>query len=80
MENPRDTAQKGQHNVDPEGVVNLPIFHINSQRWNEKANNNLQNLVIHKTLSFSGWDELSFSLYINRKKTDKLTPILLAGK
>jgi len=52
MEKARDSAQNSQYNIKPKGIIDLALLHVNGQRWNEKANNYLQNLVIHQTLSF----------------------------
>lgn len=51
MEYARDAAQKAQNNVDPKGIIDPAIFHINPQRWNENCCDYLQSFVIHCTFS-----------------------------
>ena len=51
VDHPANTGQQGQDQVDPKGIIDGASLQVNSQGRNEKAKNDLQNLVIHLTLS-----------------------------
>ncbi len=63
MDDAGETADEGGNDVDPEIVVDGAFLHVDSERGNEKSDDDLQYFVIHFFLSFRLGFRLSRSDY-----------------